>query len=188
MGYYYGAGDCRYGKGDYYRGDYYRGRGDPGLFDFVKKIGGAIIKRSPFGLAAEAAKSVLPIFSRPAAMLPPPPQEPVPGLGGTMSRILPFGETGYFPGSPYVCGPDGRPRGHLNKSTYVTRGGGTSRYPMQLIVHPKGTVCVGPRRMNVANPRALRRALRRASGFAKLARRYVRATAGFKKGAGKKKR
>ena len=58
-----------------------------------------------------------------------------------------------------------------NKSTYVTRGGGTSHWPAQLIVHPKHTELVKSRRMNVGNARALRRALRRARGFVKLARR-----------------
>ena len=42
----------------------------------------------------------------------------------------------------------------LNRSTYVTRGGGTSRWPMALVVHPKHTEQVRVRRMNVANPRA----------------------------------
>ena len=64
---------------------------------------------------------------------------------------------------------------HPNKSTYITRGGGTSRWPQQLIVHPKHTEAVTTRRMNVANPRALRRSLRRVSGFAKLTTRVRKA-------------
>src|SRR5207245_7682103 len=62
-----------------------------------------------------------------------------------------------------------------NKSTYVTRGGGTSRWPPQLEVHFKGTEAVPTRRMNVADPRALRRALRREAGFAKITKRVRRA-------------
>ena len=76
----------------------------------------------------------------------------------------------------------------LNKSTYITRGGGTSRWPTVLTIHPKHTEPVKSRRMNVANPRALRRALRRAHGFAKLARRYITVTRHFKrKGVRRKK-
>ena len=62
---------------------------------------------------------------------------------------------------------------HLNKTTYETRGGGTSRWPRELEVHPKQTVLVRNRRMNVGNARALKRALRRAGGFARLARRVM---------------
>jgi hypothetical protein len=62
---------------------------------------------------------------------------------------------------------------HWNKSTYVTRGGGTSKWPQQLLVHPKGTEPVPSRRMNVGNARALRHALHRVSGFARLARRVM---------------
>ena len=69
----------------------------------------------------------------------------------------------------------GHRRLHPNKSTYVTRGGGTSRWPPQLEVHFKGTEAVPTRRMNVANPRALRRALRRVAGFAKITKRVRRA-------------
>ena len=60
---------------------------------------------------------------------------------------------------------------HLNKSTYVTRGGGTSHWPMQLQVHPKHSTCVKRRRRNVGNARALRRAISRVKGFVKLARK-----------------
>jgi hypothetical protein len=61
----------------------------------------------------------------------------------------------------------------LNKSTYITRGGGTSRWGAagSLIVHPKGSTCVKRRRRNVGNARALRRAISRVKGFVKLARK-----------------
>jgi hypothetical protein len=42
--------------------------------------------------------------------------------------------------------------------------------------------------MNVANPRALRRALRRAHGFAKLARRFIVVTKHYKKRPGRRRR
>jgi hypothetical protein len=88
-----------------------------------------------------------------------------------------------------VTGPGGYVRGlRPNKSTYVTRGGGTSHWPQQLIVHPKHTELVKSRRMNVGNARALRRALRRAQGFAKLARRVISVTHRFKKRGVKRRR
>ena len=70
---------------------------------------------------------------------------------------------------------------HPNKSTYVTRGGGTSRWPQQLVIHAKHSELVKTRRMNVGNARALRRSLRRLSGFAKLARRVLVIQHRFKK-------
>jgi hypothetical protein len=183
----YGMQGSNYAAGDYYRGDYYRG--DPGLFGFLGKaakglagIAGKVIGATPIGGVLKTGVGLVKSFGPGNAISQyPPPQVPVPGVGGMISRMLPFGESGYYPGSPYMCTPNGK-RGHLNKSTYVTRGGGTSRYPQMLLVHPKGTECVGPRRMNVCNPRALRRALRRASGFAKLAKRYVAVSRKFKKG------
>jgi hypothetical protein len=70
-----------------------------------------------------------------------------------------------------LAGRFGGRRMHPNKSTYVVRGGGTSRYPPGLNIVVKGTSLVPTRRMNVANPRALRRSLRRVAGFAKLTKR-----------------
>ena len=90
-------------------------------------------------------------------------------LGGPPMATVAGGMPGYVRGF--------RP----NKSTYVTRGGGTSHWPQQLIIHPKHTELVKSRRMNVGNARALRRALRRAHGFAKLARRVMATTRTFKK-------
>jgi hypothetical protein len=55
-----------------------------------------------------------------------------------------------------------------------------------LQLHARGTVQVKSRRMNVGNARALRRAIRRARGFAKLAGRVLVATKRFK-GAKKKR-
>jgi hypothetical protein len=78
-------------------------------------------------------------------------------------------------------GMGGHRRLHWNRSTYVTRGGGTSRWPVGLAVHPKGTEPVPSRRMNIANPRALRRGLRRLRGFAKLARKVLVTARHFKK-------
>lgn len=61
----------------------------------------------------------------------------------------------------------------LNKSTYITRGGGTSRWGPagSITIHPKASTCVKRRRRNVGNARALRRAISRVKGFVKLARK-----------------
>jgi hypothetical protein len=77
---------------------------------------------------------------------------------------------------------------HPNKSTYETRGGGTSRWPQELELHEKGTVLVRNRRMNVGNARALKKALRRAHGFQRLARRAGLITHHYKRPGAKKKR
>src|SRR5439155_24545979 len=91
--------------------------------------------------------------------------------GGAGMGIVPF--TGG--GALALTGGPGQRRMHPNKSTYVTRGGGTSRWPAGLQVHVKGTEAVPSRRMNVADARALRRALRRVAGFGKIVHRVRRA-------------
>jgi hypothetical protein len=74
-----------------------------------------------------------------------------------------------------ACAPfshDGRFRAtRPNKSTYVTRGGGTSRWPHQLVLHEKGSECVTVRRRHVTNAKALRRAISRLKGFVKTYRK-----------------
>ena len=76
------------------------------------------------------------------------------------------------PGCAMVLRPGGGFRAtRLNKSTYVTRGGGTSKWPQQLIVHEKGTECVTVRRRHVTNAKALRRAISRVRGFVKTYRK-----------------
>jgi hypothetical protein len=61
---------------------------------------------------------------------------------------------------------------HLNKSKYYVRGSmGNMMGPTTV---EKGTRCVKNRHMNVGNARALRKALRRAYGFEKLAMRTIR--------------
>jgi hypothetical protein len=178
----YGMTGSNYAAGDYYRGDYYQG--DPGFLGTLgKAVGGfakGLITGGPLGAVAGAAGA----FIAPKApgtslaTLPPPPvlQMPVqPGFG----IQTPTTHIGFFGQPekqlPMGPGPIGIPaiRGlHYNKSTYETRGGGTSRWGPSgnLQIHPKGTVLVRSRRMNVGNARALKRALRRARGFERLAR------------------
>jgi hypothetical protein len=184
---YCGMQGDNYQRGDYYRGDYYRG--DPfihkKIIGGVKAIGKAVLKLSPAGRvisgAAELAKKFLPgpsagspQFSPPGGMMLMPPS----GMNG--GNVVPSQGVLDVIGA---CAPGGRLlKGYRwNKSGYFTKGGGTSRWPDTVQYHPAGSTCVKTRRMNVANARALRRALRRASGFAKLARRYVAVQRRFKK-------
>lgn len=182
-------------RGDYYRGDYYRG--DPGLLGniFGGIVGAAkgLVTGGPLGaitggigglIGKKPSTAMIP-FSPPPGITPPILQQPFqPGVGvqtGTL-RIGAFAPT-MGPGGMQI-GPSGTPlvptmRGlHYNKSTYETRGGGTSRWGPagSLQIHPKGSVLVKSRRMNVGNARALKHALRRAYGFERLARRVLRLT------------
>jgi len=146
-------------------GDYktYGYAGDPGwlssIWKGVKKIApriigglvggpvGAIITGATVGGAVVAA-----------AGKPRPPAAPPPGsIGGAIT--MPGGTTvsvaGVLPTHAGLAGhtPSGY---HLDKKT--------------------GTRWVKNRRMNVANPRALRKALRRTDGFVKLAKRSLKGT------------
>jgi len=197
-----------YYRGDHYRrfaGDYYRG--DPGFFSFIGKaikgaarvVGGAAmgfisgggIKGAIVGAAGGAGLAVregiqqetLAAGDQGSAMTPELREAHAAAIARAAAKSgLPMIRT--LGGPPMATVGGGMP-GYVhglrpNKSTYVTRGGGTSHWPQQLIIHPKHTELVKSRRMNVGNARALRRALRRASGFAKLARRVLRTTHQFK--------
>lgn len=172
MPYAYQAGDNCYGRGDYYRGDYYRGD-FLGIGKAIKKIGGVALKvvgaiaPGPVGMIArgltQAPGTRVPFF-------PPEPSIANPfamgmgGGGGVQGPVGTMTSQGFLPG----CQLKGtRP----NRSGYykqVVKGN-----PTQVVYIPKGSVCVKSRRLNVANPRALRKAIRRAQGFSKLARRVM---------------
>lgn len=197
MGYYRGAGDCMYGRGDYYRGDYYQGD----LWGSLKKIGGTIfgaakgfVTGGPVGAVAGGAAALLkrPSIQTPApssfqfnssrfvpdigvriggpsglqvGVFNPPPAPMLPQhFGPPVGTMLPPSQGGFI----QACGIKGtRP----NKAGYykqVRRGD-----PSNVVYIPKGSVCVKTRRINIANGRALRRAVRRAQGFAKMARRVM---------------
>jgi hypothetical protein len=187
-----------YMRGDYTRGDYYT-RGDPGFFGNLFRgighivgstalglvtggpIGGIIgaVKGTVSGTRANIADTTLAAGGTGSAYTPQLRIAHANALarhqaGGPMIGIMAPG--GGAPGMAMVPGaPTGMRRMHPNRSTYVTRGGGTSRWPVGLTAHEKGTELVPSRRMNVANPRALRRALRRVGGFAKIVKRTRRA-------------
>ena len=199
-----------YYAGGYYAGGYYAGgQYSGGLFSFLKKVGkgiigaaGGFLTGGPVGALRGAAgavgeqdileagprgltdKELTALHARDTRLKAAGRKLPaLPGAPPGMALVA--------PGGMAMVGPAGMlMRGYRwNKSTYITRGGGTSRWPVGLQVHPKHTEPVKTRRMNVANPRALRRALRRAHGFAKLARRYITVTRHFKrKGVGRRKK
>ena len=199
-----------YYAGDYYSGGYYAGgQYSGGIFSFLGRVGKGIVGAAkgfltggPVGAIRGAGEAVYAgelESAGPRGLT----DKELTALHARDTRLKAAGrKLPALPGQPpgmalvpaggmTMVGPGGMlMRGYrLNKSTYITRGGGTSRWPVGLQVHPKHTEPVKSRRMSVANPRALRRALRRAHGFAKLARRYITVTRHFKKkGIGKKKR
>jgi len=96
----------------------------------ARTVGGFLSKGSTAAASAGAAAGAL-IASR-VKQQAPPGQKPVPGLKGTLERLLPGGKTGYYK----------------------------------------------RRRMNPTNVRALRRAIRRAKSFEKLARQVIHFSGG----------
>ena len=138
------------------RGDYGIYRGDPGLFGFIKKIGGGLLRgivgASPLGQAARFIQRAIPVRG---------PRRPV-GFPGMGLAGMPLGER--FKRGAQMMMPGGR----------------------------TGLEGLGPRRrrMNVANPKALRKAIRRQAGFVKLAKKALKGT-GYRivtKGSGRSRR
>ena len=132
-----------------YRGDYLASyRGDPGLFGSIFKIikgaAGGLIRGGPLGALGGAASAV--IGGR-ARRMPPVPRG-LTIMGGPTGVQIP---TGSLPG-PY-------------RSPYVRRQRGMPQVP---------GVNGRRRRMNPANPKALRRAIRRQTSFIRLARRALK--------------
>lgn len=192
----YGHGD-NYGRGDYYRGDYYQGDflGLGHAFkSIVSKVGGVVggavkgfLSGGPLGGVISAVGNLVSSGSHPNLPAPPGGALAVQRMSG-ISMLPTLQQSGIV-----NVGPAGTPQAgivnvatgmgglpttkgyHPNKSVYETRGGGTSRWGPagNLAVHPKGTVLVRNRRMNVGNARALKRALRRAHGFSRLARKVM---------------
>jgi hypothetical protein len=94
-------------------------------------------------------------------------EQPAPSGAPTVAVTQPDGSTS-------LCTLKGH---HLNKSHYFRKPHGLAENIGTwggAVEVPKGTACVKNRRMNVTNPRALRRALSRARGFEKLAMRTIR--------------
>lgn len=180
-----------YMAGDYYRGDYYRGD------SIFKRIGrgitgaiGGLLSGGVAGALAGGARGLVSKGAHPNLPQPkinaaqpdvgptyagtgPPDIPDMPPPGGNDAGAATMGSSYMIPAFAQTNQLAGQRGVHPNRSTYETRGGGTSRWPHQLMLHAKGSTLVKNRRMNVGNARALKRALRRAGGFARLARRVM---------------
>jgi len=162
-------------------GDYktYGYAGDPGflssLWGVVKKVGkvaiggmiGGPIGAVVAGTAGSIAKPAPQAFSLPGI------------VGGQVT--FPGGTSvgmGYQPGTAMVPG-QGRLPPYTATGPGVIPGGGRGGAMIPVGWHldkKTGTRLVRNRRMNIANPRALRRAMRRTDGFVKLAKRALKGT------------
>jgi len=130
------------------RGDYYGRTASGGLFDIfgkVLKLGGSILP-GPIGTIARTIGG---------AISPAGKQNPI---GATLPPPVPMG-TGVS-----IGGSKGIQIGSFPASGLGT---GTAWHPPMALPGKKH------RRMNVTNPRALRRAIRRARGFEKMARKVL---------------
>ncbi len=160
-------------RGDYRTYGY--GRGDPGflssLWKGVKKVALPIIGGMIAGPAGAAIGAGLggagrtpPIM---APMAPKPRQDLRLRAGPIAAR-----STDFYPPVPAFGGPAmPSARGAMGPEF---AGSGTGCCPRGFHLAKDGSGrCVRNRRMNVANPRALRRSMRRVQGFEKLARRTI---------------
>lgn len=163
----------RRGMGDYKTYGY---AGDPswltGLWNVMKPVVGAAI-----GGYIGGAGTAPPTGRAPPIMVPPtaPPQFPT-GIG---TSVGPWGGIA-FPGGTQIVGGLVPGQGRLPPFTAtgagVLPGGGrgSGMVPSGYHFAKDGSGrLVRNRRMNIANPRALRRAMRRVQGFEKLARRTI---------------
>ena len=148
--------------GDYRTGGYGYPQGDPGLLGFLGKIikpiwkklikpqlGGIIggaLGGATAAVVVPAGQAVVPYTGAPAA------PTSMPGAGMMVAQGLGAAAAGYM---------GARPMGGVCPSGYHPAKDGSGR-------------CVRNRRMNVANPRALRRSIRRVKGFDKLARKSIK--------------
>jgi len=155
MGYYYRS------AGDYATGGYGRPMGDPGLLGFLGKIVKPIWKAAKpiigsvlFGPVGAAVGGAAAGVAAGKALVPtttPAAPTSMPGAGMMAAQALGTAAGAYM---------GARAMGGLCPSGYHPAKDGSGR-------------CVRNRRMNVANPRALRRSMRRVKGFEKLARRTI---------------
>lgn len=138
--------------------------GDPGLFSFLGK--------GLKGIGKFIAGGVRGLVGAPAGvarqLVPAPPIPALPGAG-VLPQILP----GALPGMMQQVGLPGQIGHTIGK---LIRGSGMpTEFRNGMPVFPV-SVSRGRRRMNVLNPRALRRALRRAQGFERFAKKTVSLT------------
>lgn len=142
------------------RGDYLgAARGDPGLFGFLGGLGKGIA-RTVGGFVPGPAGMILRTVGRKAPVL----KQQQPRFAPAPPPITMRGIN--------VGGPRGITVG-------TRRFGPTAPMPAPVSVDQFGQLVRKRRRMNVANPKALRRSIRRQAGFVKLARRALQGS-GYK--------
>jgi hypothetical protein len=156
-----------YYRGDYYmggyRGDYYRGRaaGDPfwgALWTGIKTVGGALLGTLKTGAAAQQQQAQI-----------------SGGLSGVQGAASPMYAQGGLLGTMQPI-PGIRSAQAENQAIGQAARGQRSMLRAQTMQQlPDGSFGVRRRRMNPANPKALRRSIRRVVGFGKLAMRSRRA-------------
>jgi len=147
--------------GDYATGGYGYPQGDPGFLQFV----GGILKKA----APVIGKFFGPVGSVLGAAI---------GAAGAAKALMPV--------APPVPGAAAFPGGGLLVPAAAAIGAGVAGYQGAAVAggvcaagyHPRKDKrlpfkCVRNRRMNIANPRALRRGMRRVKGFEKLARSTI---------------
>ncbi len=162
-----------YYQGDYYQGDYYQG--DPFLGALIG-MGATWLGKKLLGRGAKAAGTTAIarvgaaagtgiVTGASAGMMVAPAMGAITKVARLVAPTVFGGRQTIFqrPGAAPAAAGCGCESGfHLNKS--IGRG-------KQTMGMEPGTYCVRNRSMNVANPRALRRGLRRVAGFGKLASR-----------------
>jgi hypothetical protein len=168
------------GSGDYY----YGAAGDPIFGSIGRFLGG--VGRTVFS----GVKAVAPVVSQGLSLIPHPAAQLAAGGLGLASRL----GGGGGPGAALARAPlGGAPRGFsqpvglarpAGQVIPMGRGRGGFGYGLTKRGLPRrmrrdGTPYRAPR-MNIANPRALRRSLRRVKGFARMARRFVKIERKFK--------
>ncbi len=157
-------------RGDYGSGGYGRPQGDwASIWKGVKQIGGQLISGAVGGWLAGQGMGQDPIQVPPTF---PSPQAGAPPFGGGQ---ISFPGGGFPPGQFLVPGQGRLPPFTATGPGVLPAGGrGGGLVPSGYHYAKDGSMrIVRNRRMNIANPRALRRAMRRVQGFEKLAKRTI---------------
>lgn len=190
-----------YYMGDYYQGDYYRGdyyRGDP-FFGAIAGLAAGPLMRLGKAVLPKAARAIFgsKVLTKGSQIITRPLGRALKGglaVGGAVATVKTLrGGAGPLGGMP---GPMQFESGGGGRSQMGMTNGGCPPgfHPCKSPDGCKMGPCVRNRRMNPANPKALRRGLRRVSGFAKLAQRTKRdigraaTAAGVRRSAVKRKR
>ncbi len=157
-------------RGDY--GGYGRARGDWGdVWSGIKTIGGTILGTALGGWLGTATGQ----GEGPPVYLPPRAGPEVPPMPGTVGGQITF-PGGTTVGGQFLVPGQGRLPPFTATGPGVLPGGGRGggMVPSGYHYAKDGSMrIVRNRRMNIANPRALRRAMRRVQGFEKLAKRTI---------------